>query len=151
MRPRTAPWLAMLAATACGGGKADPPPCESLAAVVARCDARTTAAEWLELCGLAVLSDDCRRAIESASCSQHARAVPSYRATCFPACDPASAHPTCEADATISQCVGALGGTVRYRCAAVCAAAGKKQYTGTCGREYQGHAATGGQAACWCE
>lgn len=151
MSVRRPGWLALATLLAtCGGGSSRAPTCESLASAIARCDPKTTQADWLGLCSLAVLSDPCRKAIADAPCSEHVKAVPSYQATCFPPC---GADPTTVCDstaATVLQCVPSLGGLVTYRCPAVCGLT-NKQYSGTCGTELDGRPSVSGQPVCWCE
>jgi len=150
MRRRPASWLALITLVAACGGSSKAPSCESLAETIEKCDAKTTQADWLGLCSLAVLSDDCRKAISSASCAEHAKPVPSYQATCFPACSTSTTAVCDGAAGTVVQCVPALGGLVTYRCTAVCGLT-NKQYAGTCGTAYGGQSSASGQPVCWCQ
>lgn len=158
MPMRLHPLLALLLVlgAACGDdddddddGDAQPITCESLAPTLAECDPAQTEADWLDLCAVAELTQDCLQAIASAPCAEHAALMPSYQAGCFPPCNAAESPATCGPNDTLTRCVEDLG-TVVYRCGPVCEINGAS-YTGTCGTEYQGQTSDTGEDVCWCE
>jgi len=88
----------------------------------------------------------CAPAYESSTCADViASPVPAdLRAACFPAC----AETTCSADGRTLNVCGSTG-LVAFDCAKYCEADGK-QFSGICGKTYNGKTSSTGKPVCWC-
>lgn len=93
--------------------------------------------------GTMQLSSPCLKAMNSASCADHALAEPSYWAVCWDQCSVEAQH--CSGD-TMQYCDGTW--ELIFRCEGVCAT-GDGTYSGVCGTSYNGQ--TSETDVCWCE